>query len=87
VDGHLERALTGVDVGGLVRVEVDLPVAVQEMGDALVAQVRRRLRGVDLLADAQLTPGEGGESRQDPRPDFSAAVAPLTRLVVAIAPR
>ena len=50
VDGHVEGALPGIDVGGLVGVEVEPLVARQEMGDALVAHVGGRLRLVDILA-------------------------------------
>ena len=64
----VERALPGVEVGRLGRVDVDPLVALQQAGDALVAEVRGRRRGVDLVVERQGPAGEPGQAVMDELP-------------------
>jgi glutaminase A len=75
VDGHVQRALPGVDVRCHIRIEVEPLVALQEVGDALVAKVGGRLGVVDTFVHAELAPGESRKPVLDPRPLLFPGVA------------
>ena len=83
---HQERALPGVDVGGLVRVGVEPAVALEQVGDALVAQVGGGLRRVDARDRVRADRPAKRDRPSRMNSHRSSLVAPGTRLVVAMAP-
>src|SRR4029079_4660872 len=71
----VDGALIGVDVGGLQRIVLDVPVGVHENGDLLVALVGVGLGLEDLLVDGELPPGEVRVPVEDLVPDHVPAPA------------
>ena len=61
----VQRALLGVQVGRLGGVHVDPAEALEQAGDALVAEVRLRRRGVHLVVERQLAAGEPRQARRE----------------------
>src|SRR4051812_30383018 len=47
----VQRALPGIEIGGLLSVAIDAVVALQQPGDTAVAIVRLRRRGINLLVE------------------------------------
>jgi hypothetical protein len=65
---HVQRALSGVEVGRLGRVQVDPVVALEKAGDALVAEVGGRRGGVDFFVERKGPAGEPGQTVVDELP-------------------
>src|SRR5262245_65466004 len=59
---HVEGALFGVQVSRLSRIKIDPAIALQQARDALVAKVRLRGAGINLLVQWQLSPGKAGQA-------------------------
>jgi hypothetical protein len=57
---HVQRALFGVNVGGLERIKVDPVVALEQAGDALVPLVGSCLRLIHLAVKGKASSGELG---------------------------
>ena len=70
-----QRALACVHVRGGGGVEVEAAIAGQQVGDAVIALVARRLRSVHVLVDRQRPPGEGRQARHDRRPLVLSGIA------------
>ena len=81
-----QRALPRVHLGGVVGVEGDAPVALEQVGDAPVAEVRGRLGLVHRLVQAPAADRRSAESPSSTWAHLSSTVDPGTRLVVAMAP-
>src|SRR5262245_2245639 len=60
--GHVKRTLPRVDIGRLERIEVDPPVTLKQVSDALVALVGRGLGLVDLAIEHEISTGEAGQT-------------------------
>jgi hypothetical protein len=54
--------LFGVQVSRLRRIKIDPAIALQQARDALVAKVRLRGAGINLLVQWQLSPGKAGQA-------------------------
>src|SRR5580704_4175272 len=58
----VERALLGVEVGRLLRIEIDSTKALQQPGHTLVTKIGFRRRGIDLFIERKLAAGETGQA-------------------------